>query len=151
MRVFKKNSLKLLGVILFVFFICLLHSYFNPLIYGVFSIKQMEKRGTATITKIILCENGNEAKIVLGDNQKVVEQIENLKLRNHFFNYTKGKTSNYIAIEYHTTDNNGQLRLSDTLYIFDNGFYCDVVAEPFPIWERKTDLYSFIKDILDEE
>ena len=146
---FKKITLRVLAVILFIIILQLIRSWSNPLLNAIFTIKEMEKGGTATITKITLYQNGNEAKTVLGDNQTVLERIENLKLRNHLFNYSKERTQNYIAIEYHTTDKNGQSRLSDTFYIFDNGFYCDAIAEPFPVWKRDADLYSVVKEMLE--
>ena len=146
---FKKILLRVLAVIAIFMILQLIHSFTDPVLNGVFSIKKMGKGGKATITKITLYENGNEVKNVLGDDRSVVDKIENLKLRNHLFDYSKNETQNYIKIEYQTTDKNGEFGFSGTLYIYDNGYYRDVVAEPFPAWKRDAGLYSFVKETLD--
>ena len=130
----------------------IVHSAFSTNVQNaIFSIKKMKKDGEVSITKIVMYQNGKATKTVYGNNPKIVEKIQDLKLKNHFLNYNKESSSNFLAIEYFTANQDGQILFSDTLYVYDNGFYCDIVAEPFPIWERQADLYPLIKELLDED
>ncbi len=148
----KKRIIGVVFILLLVLMIDILHNVFSKdVLRAVFSVRKMEKGGDAFVSKITFYEQNIETRAIYGDNPAVIEKIQNLKLKNHIFNYQNESSSNYIAVEYYTTDRDGQLIFSDTLYIYDNGFYHDIVAEPFPIWERRVDLYPFIKEILEKE